>query len=218
MSCERLHEIVNEGLRFKRKNGGFTNSDRIPKNGIYLMFENGEEGHGKDRIVRIGTHKGQDRLPIRLNQHFVQPRKDSSIFRKNIGRCFLNMDDDLRYYLPIWDMVFITRATREEYGQCRDMDFEGRIEERITKYLRSNMSFVLIRVDECKRRLSLERRLITTVNRCNNCGPSENWLGNTSPKQKIKESGLWLVQNLNGEQTIEDNDLEYIGDYIIREE
>lgn len=221
MSCEKLHQIVNEGLRFRRKNDGFTNSDRIPKNGIYVMFEKGEKGHGKDRIVRIGTHtgqKGQRQLLKRLKDHFTRPNKDGSIFRKNIGRCFLNMDDSLRYYLETWNIDFTTIAKRKKYGHRRDMAFEGRIEKRITQYIRDNISLVLIKVDDRKYRLSLEKRLITTVNRCNVCGPSDIWLGTQSPKQKIRGSGLWQVQHLNGKQIIEDNDLKYIENNIKKKE
>jgi hypothetical protein len=42
----------------------------------------------------------------------------------------------------------------------------------------------------------LERALIGTVASCRNCRPSAQWLGNYSPKPKIRESGLWLVQHL----------------------
>ena len=41
-----------------------------------------------DRIVRIGTHTGENQLRSRLMQHFVKENKNRSIFRKNIGRCF----------------------------------------------------------------------------------------------------------------------------------
>jgi hypothetical protein len=65
----------------------WTMIDRLPyQNGIYIMFEKGESYHGMDRIVRIGTHRGQDRLLKRLRDHFVKEDADGSIFRKNIGR------------------------------------------------------------------------------------------------------------------------------------
>ena len=41
---------------------------KLPKNGIYVLFEKGEHGHGTDRVVRIGTHTGKDQLRSRLNQ------------------------------------------------------------------------------------------------------------------------------------------------------
>lgn len=50
--CGKLHEILWEGRRY-RFGDGFS---YMPKNGVYVLFEKGESGHGGDRIVRIGTH------------------------------------------------------------------------------------------------------------------------------------------------------------------
>lgn len=43
---------------------------------------------------------------------------------------------------------------------------------------------------------ALESRVISTVSLCNDCTPSATWLGNFSPKEKIRESGLWIVNEL----------------------
>ncbi len=83
-----LHMLFNGLPRFD-----WTMIDQIPyRNGIYVMFEKGESYHSMDRIVRIGIHRGQDRLLERLRDHFVREDADSSILRKNIDRAFLNMD------------------------------------------------------------------------------------------------------------------------------
>jgi hypothetical protein len=63
-------------------------------NGIYVLFERGEECHDGGRIVRVGTHTGDGQLRSRMLQHFVNENKDRSIFRKNIGRALLNRDRD----------------------------------------------------------------------------------------------------------------------------
>ncbi|GAG98657.1 unnamed protein product, partial [marine sediment metagenome] len=60
------------------------NEQEIPKNGIYILFEKGECAHSTDRIVRIGTHTGKNKLRSRLKEH-LNENKDRSIFRKNIG-------------------------------------------------------------------------------------------------------------------------------------
>ena len=65
--CEELHKLFNN---MKRLSFPFDDKD-IPKNGIYILFENRERAHGGDRIARIGTHTGNDQLPSRLNQHFL---------------------------------------------------------------------------------------------------------------------------------------------------
>ena len=70
--CSQLHSLARRGTEhsfpFDRA--------RLPLSGIYLLFETGEEAHGGDRIVRVGTHTGDDQLPSRLVQHFVNENKD----------------------------------------------------------------------------------------------------------------------------------------------
>ena len=75
---------------------------KIPLNGIYILFEKGEFAHNTNRIVRIGTHTGNNQLHSRLFQHFLNENKDRSIFRKNIGRALLNKERDT--FLEKWEL------------------------------------------------------------------------------------------------------------------
>ena len=61
----------------------------------------------------------------------------------------------------------------------------------------------------------LESSLIGTVAHCKLCEPSDNWLGNYSPKRQIRESGLWLAQHLDA-NGINDNNKEGILNAIKR--
>jgi hypothetical protein len=54
----------------------------------------------------------------------------------------------------------------------------------------------VFRVDDKSERLNLESKIISTVSRCEQCRPSGGWLGLRSPKDRIRESGLWLVNEL----------------------
>ena len=47
------------------------NETDISKNGIYIMFEKGEKHSRLDRIVRIGSHTGQNRLFERIDEHYI---------------------------------------------------------------------------------------------------------------------------------------------------
>jgi hypothetical protein len=88
--CEDLHLWANALPVFS-----FPFDARVlPLNGIYFLFEKGETAHRTNRIVRVGTHTGNDQLRSRLKQHFLVENKDRSIFRKNIGRALLNKDKD----------------------------------------------------------------------------------------------------------------------------
>lgn len=65
-----------------------------------------------------------------------------------------------------------------------------------TETIQQNFSFVVFQVDDKEQRLRLESRIISTISLCDECGPSPHWLGLHSPKKKIRESGLWLVNEL----------------------
>lgn len=182
--------------------------ESIPKNGIYIIFEKGETFEGFDRIVRIGTHTGDNQLHSRLYQHFTNENKDRSIFRKNIGRCFLNLKKEP--YAKIWELDFTTKVQREKNAHFRDAVFEKNLEKKITRYIQANLSFSVFEVSSKSKRLNLESRIISTISLCSNCKPSPNWLGLHSPKDRIRESGLWQVNELYKEP-VRQNDLEELG-------
>ena len=195
-------------------------TDTLPDNAIYFLYENGEfNGHGNDpRIVRVGTHRDGN-FKSRICEHFIpkgltfdkyKPApKDRSIFRKNIGRAIINKTRP--EYLPIWEIDFMTSGNRS-HSDKRDMNFEQEIEGKITDILRSQFSFRYIEIQDQKDRMGkdgLEGRLIGTLSHCSACCPSAQWLGRYSPKEAIKNSGLWLVQHLN-EDGITENDKKVI--------
>ena len=188
--CNEIHEIFND---LKEYSFPF-NEKEIPKNGIYILFEKGEKINGLKRIVRVGTHTGENQLQSRLKQHFVKENKDRSIFRKNIGRAFLKSENDT--FLEQWELDLTTSANKEKYSEQIDFNKQQVIEKRVTEYIQNNFSFAVFEVLEKEQRLRIESRIISTVSNCTNCTPSENWLGKSSPKQKIIDSGLWLVNEL----------------------
>jgi len=202
--------------------------EQLPRNGIYFFYEEGEVwGHGgnKPRIVRVGTHRN-GRFRSRIKEHYLlneswmnfdknKPKpSDRSIFRKNIGRVLLNKNED--NYLKIWNISFIPRRNRELWGHKRDIEKEKKIERMITKILRERFSFRFIILSDQEKRMGskgIESSLIGTIAQCKLCKPSANWLGNYSPKRKIKESGLWLVQHLKA-TPINERDKEIISNAI----
>jgi len=187
-------------------------SEAIPRNGIYVLFEKGETAHGANRIIRVGTHRGDDQLRSRLAQHLMWEKKDRSIFRKNIGRALLNRDGDP--FLEQWELDLTTRKAREQYGNLIDTRKQAETERQVTEYLQGNISFVVFRVDNRDERLVWESKIISTVAQCQECKPSTTWLGRHSPKQKIRESGLWLVNELEG-QPISQSELELLEEMVI---
>ena len=148
--CAALHGLARRGT----KHSFPFDRARLPLNGIYVLFETGEEAHGGDRIVRVGTHTGDDQLPARLTQHFVNEDKDRSIFRKNIGRALLNKAADP--FLAEWELDRTSRAARERHGVERQSARRRAVEYDVTKYLQGHFRFAVFRVDDKSDRLTLE--------------------------------------------------------------
>lgn len=192
MTCERLHHLFNglvrHGFPFKESS--------IPTNGIYILFEKGEHAHDGDRIVRVGTHTGQGNLRQRLEEHFLTENKERSIFRKHIGRALLNSRNDP--FLDQWEMGLTTRQERQRNASRVDFKRLSLIEWEVSRIIRKMFTFCVFPLDGKRHRLDLEKRVIATVNHCQDCSPSDRWLGNHSPKMRIRDSGLWLIQGLSG--------------------
>ena len=189
--CLALHAIA-----WKKNRKGFPfEPSAIPSNGIYLLFEKGEKGHGKDRIVRVGTHRGEDNLLSRLREHFIVENKDRSIFRKNIGRALLARDEDP--FLTQWEIDRTSNKEKIANADKINLEKMNMTEHRATSYIQGQFSFVIIPTRRgTKERLTLEDRLISTISLCEECKASKGWLGAHSPVEKIRESGMWNVQGL----------------------
>ena len=199
----RLHQLFNQQKRFSFPFQ--EKKDEIPSNGIYVIFEKGETFHGMDRITRVGTHTGEDQLFSRLNQHFLKENKNRSIFRKNIGRSLLHKENNP--YSKEWEYDTTSREGKEKYAKLLNLELEKELEKRISTYIHENLSFVVFEVKTKEERLFWEERIIATLSKAANQGeikPSDKWLGNFSPSEKIRNSGLWLVQGLDKEGLTED--------------
>ena len=188
--CVALHRFA---LQLPRHRVPF-DAARIPHNGLYLLFEEGESAHGGGRIVRVGTHTGPNQLPSRLRQHFLSENKDRSIFRKNIGRALLKKARDP--FLKLWEIDLTPKAARDRFaGEIRPQKL-AEVESAVSAYMHASFSFVVLQVGDPIERLKWESKMISTLSLCEECAPSAGWLGNNSPKEKIRESGLWLVNEL----------------------
>src|SRR3989338_7994883 len=203
-ACAKLHNLFNSmpKMRFPFDRGA------VPENGIYILFEKGEFAHGTDRIVRVGTHTGNNQLRSRLWQHFENENKDRSIFRKNIGRALLSKTNNP--FLNQWEIDLTTKKAKEQFADKIDFKLKNETEKEVSIYIQKHFSFVAFRVDQKEERLRLETRIISTIANCEECKPSENWLGKFCANErfqskrtfanclKLSKSGLWLVKGLSG--------------------
>lgn len=128
MDCETLHRIIRRGKRLDFK----SDLSALPLNGVYIMFEKNEVGHGGERIVRIGINKEQDRLRDRIINHYKGTTQNST-FRKHIGTCLDNgTEQDISAYIQSnisFAVIKVNdKAQREELekrliatvAQCKD--------------------------------------------------------------------------------------------------
>jgi len=188
----QLHQFFNTRKRFYFPFE--SDMEYIPLNGIYILFEKGEKYQQWDRIVRVGTHIGSNQLRSRLLQHFVIENKNRSIFRKNIGRAILNKNGNP--YLRIWELDTTSRAEKSKNGHLIDKPLEKDLEGQISKYIQDNLSFTVFKMTDKEKRLFWESKIISSLARSPDIYISESWLGSYSPKDKIREFGLWQVNQL----------------------
>jgi hypothetical protein len=127
-ACQYLHDTLSRLPRLKR--GDLA---KVPPNGVYVLFEMGEEGHGGERIVRIGTHTGQNNLAPRIREHLYTPNKDRSIFRKHVGRCLLARAKDA--FLAQWEIDLTTKSSREMNAHKIDEIRLKEVENEVTRYM-----------------------------------------------------------------------------------
>ena len=166
--------------------------DRLPPSGIYFFFERGEvvpwRGGRTDRVVRIGSHKRDGRLRERLSYHYQTRRL--SVFRKHVGGALLQRDNPSDPRLKTW-----LRG---------DGPSLPAVEARVDQRLRDDFSYACLRVDNQRDRVELERGLIALVARHSPGEPSPTWLGRYAVAERIRCSGLWNTQHVNGDRLTRD--------------
>lgn len=198
-ACGRLHQVLNDLPRYSL----LQLDNQVPSDGVYFMFESGEEGHEGQRIVRIGSHTGKGNLASRLREH-VRLNKDRSIFRKHVGRALLQRDNDP--YLAIWNLDLTARKAREEYGHRIDKTKQASIEGSVSAYIEGNFTVSILAASDSDAACRLEERCIGTVSSCPHCAPSAAWLGRHADP-RIAQSGLWQIMHLYG-KGLEELDLQ----------
>ncbi len=179
--CLVIHEVL-EPLPLHNSR---TPTARLPRNGIYFFYEDGEFCRHFDverpRIVRVGTHREQDRFRSRMRQHF-RGNKNGSVFRKHLGGAVLRRRNPDDFRLDEW-LKHDTPTVKE-------------VEELVTNKLTEGFTFKCVAVEDKKERLNLEERLIATLAKCPDCEPSMEWLGRYAASEEIRQSGLWNVQHV----------------------
>jgi hypothetical protein len=159
------------------------------------MSEECEKIHDlAQNLERHGFPFDESKIPSNGIYILINENKDRSIFRKNIGRALLTRNDDP--FIEFWELDLTTRKAKEKYSSFIDFTYQKDVESQVTEYIQSKFSFCAFKVNNKEERLEVESKIISTVSWCEACKPTKDWLGKYSPKEKIAESGLWLVNEL----------------------
>lgn len=179
-----------------------------PDRGVYFFFATDEQRAGTDqlRLTRVGTHAVSEgsgtSLWNRLRTHRGAlsgtyeggGNHRGSVFRKRVGEAMVERHD-LHDDYPEWG---------EGSSAGRDLRLEElEMERRVSDYLRE-LPFLWVDVDDEpgpeSDRAYLERNAIALMSNYGKSSidpRSSGWLGNDSPSQKIRESGLWNVNHVD---------------------
>ena len=207
--CELLDRL-SARLGGPRRLGQCGGADGWPERGVYFFFEEGElrEG-GLPRVVRVGTHAVRDSqrsLWQRLADHRgtlsgARPGGGNhrrSIFRLHVGTALLSRD----HYPPE-----VRRAwkTREANPELRDTEHD--LERAVSGHI-GRMPFLWLAVPDAPGRDShrayIEANaigLLSNFGRAPVDPPSPSWLGRWADAPKVRESGLWNVNHVDGSYT-----------------
>ncbi len=185
----QIHELFSKLNKYN-----YTNINDVPfKNGIYAVYEDGEVFFDMDRIVYIGDHSTDDRLITRIKCHY-QPNKDGSILRKKIGTAILNKNND--DYVDAWKKD----TSKSENKIFKDEARQKSIELEVTEYIKENLYFVPIYIEDKLVRASIKSKIIATL--CSYAGivQSSNWLGNYIDNEEVFDTGQWSSQNKDADE------------------
>jgi len=210
-----IHKLFNNAKRYE-----FPFNNKIPKNGLFVLFEKGEKFQGEDRIVYVGSNIKENRLFKMLNFIFKDGNRDNTSFRRNIGRTLLAKDDNeyMKKFEIIpsselvnnWNMDL--KEFNEEYSEKSEENKQiENVEEMVSQYIQDHFSFSIIKLDDKLKRLSMKNKIISSLSLSDEFYPSKEWLGHNSPREKIRKSGLWLEQHLgNRENQLTNEDVEFL--------
>lgn len=181
-----------------------------PDRGVYFFFAADERRATSDqlRLTRVGTHAvstgSGTSIWNRLRTHRGPTsgtyedggNHRGSVFRKRVGEAMIERHD-LHDEYPHWGE-----------GSSADRDrrlAELELERQVSDYIR-NLPFLWIRVEDepgpKSDRAYIERNAIALVSNYQKeplDSRMSDWLGNSSPSEKIRQSGLWNVNHVEEE-------------------
>lgn len=181
-----------------------------PKRGVYFLFAHDEYRDTDDqhRLTRIGTHAVSSgsgaSLWSRLRAHRGANsgtyagggNHRGSVFRKHIGKALIERHN-LHAEYPYWG----DGSSADPNRRLNEHDLERQVSDHIR-----DLPFLWIDVDDepgpDSDRAYIEQNAIALVSNFEKDGldrRNSDWVGAESPRQEIRNSGLWNINHVNGD-------------------
>lgn len=212
-SGSRIDDLIHFYAALERLESGFGEKRRLlhchgrmnwPERGVCFFFEENESrsrsGNGP-RVVFVGTHAvtrgSKANLWDRLSTHRGSAKTGGgnhrgSIFRLLVGEALMERDPECQ--INTWGKGASAPADMRAA--------ESELERAVSRSI-SEMPFLWLEVDDLPGPKSLRNyikrnvvALLSGYNRVPTDPPSDGWLGNHSPREKINRSGLWNQEHV----------------------
>ncbi len=207
---DRLYDLfaqLEERVEGKQQLGDCTGYMDWPERGVYFFFAADETRGATDnlQLTRVGTHAvssgSSTSLWDRLRTHRGAKsgtyegggNHRGSVFRKRVGEALIERHH-LHDEYPHW-------GEGSSAGRDRRLD-ELELERRVSDYIR-DLPFLWVRVEDEpgpeSDRAYIERNTIALASNYakGSVDPrARGWLGNESPSEEIRQSGLWNVNHV----------------------
>lgn len=193
------------------------NNYNWPDRGIYVFFDHGTDplvdpvsDWSITRIGTVGVSTGStSTLWDRLRAHRgtidstygdMGGNHRGSIFRKHVGRAFIERDSLSDDY-PYWGIAHRNLPDDVSTTEIREQEHE--LEQRVSEYIRT-LPFLVINIPgdagpDADRAL-IEKNLIALVSHARRTNPElqkDDWLGDRSPRAEISRTQLWNIQHVS---------------------
>jgi hypothetical protein len=128
--------------------------------------------------------------------------------------------DNLRRLFHSSHYVKCVKTWKKAAGK-EDREKFDELHKDISAYIRNHCRFIVFPVEK-EFRECWEKKIISTISTCPECGPSPNWLGNIFPLEiqpscnKIRESGLWNIDHVNNQNILTDDEIAAIEKIVER--
>ncbi|MBO7344531.1 MAG: hypothetical protein J6U92_01135, partial [Clostridia bacterium] len=178
-----IHKYFSDKTPYTVKNNSFLPENPPKKPGLYVVYEESEENYR--RIVRVGI--ATKSLYSRLKQHFINLDRNSSIFRKHIGRALINSNNSFKdINIKNWNNKKIKSAS----------NFLT-LEQEVSNYMQKHLRFTFIEINNKQELESTEKKLIEFLSIRNSLFAqatgkqpfSNDWLGQYCTNKKVNKSG-----------------------------